>query len=63
MITFSAIFGVLPPETFVTIFYNGHCVFSDYVREFTPKLERKYSKCRVVNMRALPDDQYMIHIV
>lgn len=63
MITFSAIFGVLPPETYITIFYNGHCVFSDYVREFTAKLKRKYAKCHVVNMRALPDDQYMVHIV
>lgn len=63
MITFSAIFGVLPPETYITIFYNGHCVFSDYVREYPPKLKRKYEKCHVVNMRALPDNQYMIHIV
>lgn len=63
MITFSAIFGVLPPETYITIFYNGNCVFSDYVRECPPKLKRKYKKCHVVNMRALPDDQYMIHIV
>lgn len=63
MITFSKIFGVLPPETYITLFYNGHCVFSDYVREFTPKLQRKYEKYHVIHMRALPDDQYMIHIV
>lgn len=63
MITFKAIFSVLPTETYITIFYNGHCVFSNYLREFTPNLKQKYEKCHVVHMRALPDNQYMIHIV
>lgn len=63
MITFNKILGVLPPESYLTVFYNGKCVFSNYVREFTPKLKQKYQKYHVVHMRALPDNQYMIHIV
>ena len=63
MITLISIFRVIQPETYITLFYNGHVVYAGYFRDCTTFVKNKYGKCGIFQMRALPDDHYMIYVV
>lgn len=63
MITLDSILKVMRDKTYITVFKNGHVVFAGYLENVDPKFRRKFGGDKIVHMRALPDDHYMIQIV
>ena len=63
MITLDSILKVMRDNTYITVFKNGHVIYSGYLENVDTKFRRKFGGDKIVHMRALPDDQYMIQIV
>ena len=63
MITLNSILAVMREKSHVTIFKNGHVMFAGYVENVNAKFRHKFGGDKIVHMRALPDDHYMIQIV
>lgn len=63
MITLNSILKVMRDKTYITIFKNGHVMYAGYLENVNAKFLQKFGGDKIVHMRALPDDHYMIQIV
>lgn len=63
MITLDSILKVMRDKTYITVFKNGHVMYAGYLENVDAKFRRKFGGDKIVHMRALPDDHYMIQIV
>ena len=63
MITLDSILKVMRDKTYITVFKNGHVMYAGYLENVDTKFRRKFGGDKIVHMRALPDDHYMIQVV
>lgn len=59
IITLKQLCELMEPEVYLTVFKNGHVMFSGYI----DRLPDKYAKYPVIHFRTITDNHFMIQIV
>ena len=59
IITLKQLCELMESDVYLTVFKNGHVMFSGYI----DKLPDKYAKYPVIHFRTITDNQFMIQIV
>ena len=59
IITLKQLCDLMESDVYLTVFKNGHVMFSGYI----DRLPDKYAKYPVINFRTITDNHFMIQIV